>query len=117
MIDLPYPPASLNPNRANGRHWAVTRPIKDKYKADCKAIASQFEPMREFGMLFHPPNARRRDIDNAIASMKAGIDGISEAWGIDDSEFLITFPRKFGEKVTGGKVVIYPVNNIIDIGG
>ena len=113
MIELPYPPTILNPNKRC--HWAPKNAAKQKYKGECKAIASQFDSMIEFGMRFHPPTKHRRDIDNAIASMKAGIDGLSLAWGIDDSQFLITFPRKFEEPVKGGKVVIYPVNNVIDI--
>ena len=63
-------------------------------------------PMREFKFTFHPPDKRKRDVDNVIASLKALIDGLADAWGIDDSEFLITYPRKFAEPVKGGKIII-----------
>jgi len=33
------------------------------------------------------PNARRHDRDNLLARMKAGIDGVCDALGIDDSRF------------------------------
>ena len=36
---------------------------------------------------FYPPDKRKRDIDNMLASSKAGIDGIAQAIGIDDSIF------------------------------
>jgi len=104
MIELPYPPAILNPNRP--AHWAKKSKAKKNYKQACKVLALGKPPMIRFSMVFHPPNNIRRDVDNAIASMKSGIDGLAEAWGIDDSQFEILFPRKFSEVVKGGKVVI-----------
>ena len=41
---------------------------------------------------FHPPNARRRDVDNLIASIKPHLDGISDAIGIDDSRWIWAAP-------------------------
>ncbi|MCJ8139596.1 hypothetical protein [Falsirhodobacter halotolerans] len=34
-----------------------------------------------------PPVKRKRDMDNAVASMKSGLDGIADALKIDDSEW------------------------------
>ena len=36
---------------------------------------------------FCPPTKARRDIDNMLASIKAALDGVAEAWGVDDSRF------------------------------
>jgi crossover junction endodeoxyribonuclease RusA len=51
---------------------------------------------------FCPPDNRRRDLDNMLASFKHGIDAISEAIGIDDYGFGFTIMR--GEPVKGGCV-------------
>jgi crossover junction endodeoxyribonuclease RusA len=53
---------------------------------------------------FHPPDARRRDRDNMIASCKALMDGLSDALGVDDAYFIPTYA--VGNIVTGGAVVI-----------
>jgi crossover junction endodeoxyribonuclease RusA len=41
---------------------------------------------------FTPPNARRRDLDNLIASIKPHLDGISDAICIDDSQWIWVAP-------------------------
>lgn len=38
-------------------------------------------------MLFYPPDNRRRDLDNMLASCKALLDGIAQGMGIDDRAF------------------------------
>ena len=53
---------------------------------------------------FHPPDARRRDLDNAVAAFKAGQDGLADAWGVDDSAFH--FHYAFGASVKHGTVVV-----------
>ncbi len=42
---------------------------------------------------FHPPDSRRRDMDNMLASAKVGLDAVSEAVGIDDSKWVLTLVR------------------------
>lgn len=102
-LELPYPPPILNPN--NKSHWAPKHKSFKKYKSDCALLASQVEPLKEFRITFFPPTAHRRDRDNAISAFKAGQDGLALAWGVDDSEFIITY-APFGAPVKGGKVVI-----------
>lgn len=53
---------------------------------------------------FHPPDKRRRDLDNLIASTKALGDGISDAIGIDDQYFIPTY--SIGAPMKGGAVVV-----------
>ena len=55
-------------------------------------------------LCFCPPDRRRRDLDNLLASFKQGIDAISEAMGVDDSKFSYTLTR--GEPVKGGVVQV-----------
>ncbi|MEJ7933513.1 hypothetical protein WG907_04475 [Sphingobium sp. AN558] len=53
---------------------------------------------------FCPPDRRRRDLDNMLASFKQGIDAISETIGLDDYHFGLTLSR--GEPVKGGSVEV-----------
>lgn len=62
------------------------------------------EPTEKFKVTFHPPDKRKRDRDNIIASFKAGQDGLADAWGIDDNEFEITYA--LGEPRKGGAVIV-----------
>ena len=104
-LELPYPHAKLNPNKPC--HWRVKSKLVKKYRADCCILAKQVKPMRAFRVEFFPPHNRpTRNIDNAIASMKAGFDGLQDAWGIDDCKFKITYPTEFSDVVKGGKVII-----------
>ena len=113
-VELPWPPAELSPNRKNGKHWSTTHAIKTRYLADCRHLALQamraagyVPPQGVFGLTitFAAPDKRRRDMDNMLASLKSGLDGISQALGVDDQHFEpITLKRAFGDKP--GKVIV-----------
>lgn len=68
--------------------------------AECTGYALSFD--------FCPPDKRRRDIANAQAAMKAAIDGIADAFGVDDSTFRIEWPTEWGTVDTSkrGSVVV-----------
>lgn len=106
MIDLPFPPSSLNPNKR--LHWAAKAKAFKSYKFQCFAILSQHrDELRGravFSLEFCPPDARRRDVDNATAAFKAGIDALSEVAGVDDSKFCFTIRK--GAPRKGGAVII-----------
>ena len=105
MIELPYPPSILNPNTR--AHWRKKHAAAKEYKQSCLLLLAAQKPWPtiKFAMQFFPPDKRRRDRDNTIAAAKYLQDAIGEYWGIDDSEFEITY-LPFGEPVKGGKVVI-----------
>jgi len=42
---------------------------------------------------FRAPDSRARDLDNMLASIKAGIDAVASVIGIDDSKWTITIAR------------------------
>ena len=42
-------------------------------------------------LVFYPPTRRRIDPDNCLARMKAGIDGLVDVLGVDDSRWRIAF--------------------------
>ncbi len=39
---------------------------------------------------FVPPDRRARDIDNLVASMKSGLDGLADVLGVDDSRWALS---------------------------
>ena len=56
-------------------------------------------------LCFCPPTKRRYDRDNLVARMKAGLDGVAEALGIDDQLFVV-LAVKMGPVVANGAVMI-----------
>lgn len=98
-VVLPWPSRKLSPN-ANA-HWRVKAEEKRKYrKACCVETIRQAPPAPREGMLlrlemaFSPPDRRRYDVDNLLASMKSGIDGMCDALAIDDSGFDSVLVKK-----------------------
>jgi crossover junction endodeoxyribonuclease RusA len=61
-------------------------------------------PRVNVAITFCPPDKRRRDLDNIIASFKAGADGIADGLGIDDSLFNCTY--SLGAPVGDGAVFV-----------
>lgn len=107
-VTLPWPDASLSPNRKNGNHWGSVNKTKGKRLADARALTLQAMMQARYippkGALplvltFVAPDKRRRDLDNLLASMKADLDGLSQALGVDDQVFEpITLRREYGSK-------------------
>jgi crossover junction endodeoxyribonuclease RusA len=106
MIELPFPPINLSPNARC--HWAVKAKSFKAYKFHCFALLAQFRAQlagrSEFAVTFHPPSARRYDIDNLVGRFKAGCDALSTACGVDDSNFVMTYRK--GDCRKGGAVII-----------
>lgn len=107
-IDLPWPPLDLQPNARSHGVWRARQTAAKRYKATC-AILCRAEGLRKVGvekahlsLQFCPPDKRRRDLDNMLASFKYGVDAISEAIGLDDYHFGFTITR--GEPVKHGIV-------------
>lgn len=106
-IRLPYPPKELNPNKRT--HWSRKSPFRKRYFAQCYVLARTVKP--EFPALeiplritFHPPDRKKRDLDNMLASLKSGLDACAKAWGVDDHRFALTIRR--AEPVKHGAVEI-----------
>ena len=108
-IDLPWPDKALSPNARV--HWSK-RAAKAKHARLTAFILSAASipladrrprwPKVAMNVTFCPPDNRRRDLDNCIASLKHATDGISDAIGIDDRHFIPTYAM--GEPVKGGLV-------------
>lgn len=100
--NLPWPPKELNPNARV--HWAKLAKVKKSYRQHCAWQAVRDGLKRQspecapaVHLTFCPPNKRRRDWDNLLASMKAGLDGLSDVLGIDDSRFRISFELDYSQ--------------------
>ena len=109
-IELPWPPRTLSPN---GRpHWRTLRKaqkVAKDYafwatKEAAVGICAGDAPIL-ISLVFHPKTAMRPDADNAVASMKASLDGIAAALGVNDRSFRLAEPI-IAEPVKGGKVLV-----------
>jgi crossover junction endodeoxyribonuclease RusA len=97
QVILPWPPKELSPNAR--LHWSRVAKAKKQYRNACWALALEagINPTSVPGgnryaleLMFYPPDRRQRDHDNLIASMKAGLDGLADAMGVDDRKFRLT---------------------------
>lgn len=105
---LPWPDPVLNPNQR--KHWAVKKDAKRAAKQTAFAITYntgvKLDPEKNYqvDLIFCPPNRSIRDLDNLQTSMKAALDGMCRALGIDDK--MIRPVPDWGPVVQGGKVEI-----------
>lgn len=96
-IVLPWPPAELSPN--NRHHWAQLAKTKKAYRAACHVQAvAQGAKAIDAGALhvslkFVPPDRRPYDLDNLLARMKSGLDGVAEVVGVDDRHWSLSIER------------------------
>jgi crossover junction endodeoxyribonuclease RusA len=108
VVVLGWPSKTLSPNAAT-IHWATkAKAVKaartEAYYAACAAFP-RGKPKwtgARIHIAFCPPDRRKRDLQNCIASAKALVDGIADALGIDDSTFQLSYA--LSEPVKGGSV-------------
>lgn len=106
-VTLPWPPKELSPNART--HWAVLARTKKAYRYACgmQAKAQGVKPARtdrlNVHFTFYPPSKRRIDMDNCIARMKSGIDGLADVLQVDDSRWTMSFEMA---EAIGGMVKI-----------
>lgn len=95
-VFFPWPPARLSPNARI--HWAVLSKAKKAYRKACfdECLKAGMKPgifdsadRLRVALEFVPPNRHRRDTDNCLAAMKAGLDGLADALGVDDRYFVL----------------------------
>jgi crossover junction endodeoxyribonuclease RusA len=108
IVDLPWPPAILSPNSRG--HWAKLAKEKKAYRRDCAILAiaagARFRKWPDnlaLRITFRPPTSSRYDLDNALARIKSGLDGIADAIGVDDSGWSIAIAK--GERGEHGGFV------------
>lgn len=97
VIVLPWPPKELSPNAR--MHWARLAKAKKAYRAACawQAKAQGAHTMKadklHLTLTFHAPTRRAFDLDNALARCKAGLDGLCDVLGVDDSKWSLTIRK------------------------
>jgi crossover junction endodeoxyribonuclease RusA len=108
-VTLPWPSKDLSPNAR--LHWARKAKAVKQARAgahflilEARGHARRIGEAAKLSMTFCPPDKRRRDRDNLIASMKAATDGIADALRIDDSKFEVSY--RMGDPVKGGAVLV-----------
>lgn len=91
-IDLPHPPRILHPN-ARPHYMAKAKATK-AYRMGAKAAAlaaggdSQLWPSASVKVIATYKDARRRDRDGILSSLKAAFDGLADAWVVmNDADF------------------------------
>ena len=106
-IILPWPPTGLSPNAR--LHWAKLARLKKQYRAVCAgqarihgARAIKADALH-ITVEFVPPTRRAFDLDNALARMKSGFDGLADVLGVDDAHWVWTM-RKAPAGTVGGFV-------------
>ncbi len=99
-LTLPWPPTTLSPNAR--LHWAVLAKAKKTYREACAIVARQ-QGARPLGadalhltLTFYAPTRREFDLDNALARMKAGLDGLADVLGVDDKHWSLTIQKGVG---------------------
>lgn len=108
MIILPWPDKKLNPNARI--YWAQkAKAVKAAREAAGWAtlaakIKIEGEGAITLKITFHPPDKRKRDLDNMMASLKGVLDGVADGLGVNDNRFR--FELEIGGVVKGGRVMI-----------
>lgn len=116
MLTLPWPHKDLSPNAR--KHRVAVAPIRKRARHDagwlCKEAGLHFPHLAEKGLhlriTFCPPDRRRRDLDNMLASIKSHLDGVADVIGVDDSKWELTIRR--GDVVKGGAVQIEVIQTL-----
>lgn len=106
MISLPWPPTCLWPNSRVDRRDATgaRRMMRDAGFYGAKDSHAVISADATLAITFHPPTAARRDLDNMLAAIKAGLDGIAMATCGDDAGWSLHLTR--GAPIKGGRVVV-----------
>lgn len=100
-LTMPWP--SLKPLSPNWRgHWAQKAKAKKQLRAAWawQAVAQGARRLQADRLMvrltFHAPDKRARDLDNLLASCKAGLDGLADVLGVDDSRWAIAIQHGDG---------------------
>src|SRR5574343_130448 len=108
-VVLPWPPRALSPNSRT--HWRKLAAVRADYRRVCWALTREAagvdwaRPLSgpvDVSLEFVSPDRRGRDLDNCIASLKSGLDGLADALQVDDRRFRLR--AEMAEGTVGGFV-------------
>jgi len=106
-IELPYPPSVNHYWRRVGARTLISREGRRFRRSVCARLAvRKAQPMTgrvAVHVTAHPPDRRRRDLDNA---MKALLDALAHGGVYEDDGQIDRIEIERGEVAPGGKVVV-----------
>ncbi len=107
VIEVPWPVEALRNNTR--KHWSVKARAVKSARSATKALCLEkprIEPNPN-AVIFveYWPQNYRMDVHNVSAALKAHVDGIADAMGIDDANFVVHFPVAYSGRDPVGKVV------------
>ena len=112
LIRLPWPAPRQSPNASGQGKWRAKSEASKSYKEtcgwECKALGV-VKADYEYAFVevtFYPPRHGKYDLDNALASIKQGLDAVAAAIGIDDSQWQEMRLLR-GGKGAGGSVLVH----------
>lgn len=113
VLTIPWVDARLSPNAR--KHWRVKSEAVSEARQYARITAAvlcgDYTPKDCcLNVNIAPPDKRRRDVDNVLASLKPTIDGMADALGIDDNTITKIVIVK-NPPVKGGKVELWITEN------
>lgn len=99
-IVVPLPPKELSPN--SRCHWAVKNKVKKAYKDEVWLACLKADAPRKRALTatlqcrFYYGTKRRRDSDNALASIKYGVDSLVDYGILADDDKITHLPIIMG---------------------
>lgn len=114
-VVLSFPASELMQNRSAGKHWSYAHEAKTVQRQEAYLLTRQAINISGFEakvsaayrveMTFCPPDKRARDVSNLHAAMKAALDGIADAMGVNDKTFK-QHAQSEGNVHHSGRVVV-----------
>lgn len=103
-INLMMPWPVLKPLSPNWRgHWSAKAKAKKVLRHEWAMQARTQgatnlagKPSLSLSIEFVPPDRRARDLDNMLATIKAGLDGLADVLGVDDSCWTLQISKAAG---------------------
>lgn len=106
-FQLPYPPSVNHYWRRVGARTLISRGGRAFRQAVCSLLAARgVRPLTgplEVEVLVHPPDRRRRDIDNV---QKALLDALQHGGAYADDSQIVRLAIEKGEPMEGGQTIV-----------
>lgn len=108
-LDLPYPPSVNTYWRSNGKRRYIS-PAGVKFTEEVSLIVKMQKPKTfadkqvAISVMIHPRSKRKFDLDNTL---KAILDALMKAGMYDDDSQIEYIEIARGEKIDGGKAIVY----------
>jgi len=108
-ICLPWPDSALSPN--SHLHWRARQAARILARDDAMMAALATGKKLDLNVALcltvtmYPPDRRRRDADNVLASLKVSIDSLCGAIDVDDWQ-IRRVVLEWGDVMKGGQVML-----------